>query len=563
MPVVENSSRVKGNESVGRSPGAQSSVVAPSKAGRGSNAPTEGTNQALKNLLLQRQSCEEHRHIRLPRDAVKHQPQGIHSPSLGISLRKDGAKPSTSGSCSRGRNKSPQRQKESEKENLMQPSKRRANLKKPHPYSPESVREFMYRKKEERKRKLLKEKKSLAQAAEMKNKRLQELYRRQKEVIGKKLCPDEMHKSLGKTGSAKRNPQCELEQEQTSGGVLERSFMAWVDETSFPLSPEDHRGRYSDIKGILESHFLSSHCRHLSRFFFFNRNQLLETAQSPEKGEASGPPAPLESEHWFLSPLKREDLRDCSPPALHSPPLNFSVPQKDAKPSSKYPPFGLSPQRSKQDQVRAIHSLSRELAEKIDVARKRLSAASWAKASADKQSTETALDLHSDPPSAPEPETSRDRQERTMTAQMPLDTPDPEVLCVTSTRECRGLGRIGLLGSTEGAAALGTQREMPTPVPGGNAEREELPWITHSAGQSHLSPAGELTNTLRVHESQVTPVGGSQLRLVDPELLRSVDPCPSGGSRARWVPGRAAMTLSRHRRAPQPRARSGTERAPG
>ncbi|KAF2982318.1 hypothetical protein EK904_004925 [Melospiza melodia maxima] len=459
MPVMENSSRVEGNEPVGRSPGAQSAVVAPSKAGKGSNAPTEGTNQALRNLPLQGQFCEEHRHIRVPREAVKHQPQGIHSPPPGLSLRKDGAKPSTSGSCSRGNSASPQRQKESEKENLEQPSKTRANLKKPHPYSPESVREFMYRKKAERKRKLLKEKKARAQAEEMKKKRLQELYRRQKEAIGRKSCPDEMHKPLGKMGSAKGNPQSELEQRQSSGGELERSFMAWVDETSSPLLPEDHRGR----------------------------NQLLETAQSPKKGEVSGPAAPLESECWFLSPLKCEDLRDCSPPALHSPPLSFSVPQKDAKPSSKDSSFGLSPQRSKQDQVRAIHSLSRELAEKIDVARKRLSAASWAKASADKQSAETALGLHSDPPSAPEPEASRDRQERTMTAAMPLDR-DPEVLCETSHRECHGLGRTGL---------LGTQGEMPAPLPGGNAEREELLWITLSAGQSHLSSAGELSNTLQ------------------------------------------------------------------
>lgn len=51
-----------------------------------------------------------------------------------------------------------------------------------------------------------------------------------------------------------------------------------------------------------------------------------------------------------------------------------------------------------------------------------------------------------------------------------------------------------------------------------------------------------------------------------------VDPGPGGsrpgGSRLRWIPasvdsGRAAMTLSRHRRAPQPRARSGMEGAPG
>ncbi|XP_033374377.1 coiled-coil domain-containing protein 187 isoform X5 [Parus major] len=507
MPVMEISSRMKGNEPVGESPGAHRAVVAPSKAERGKNAPTEGTNQALRKLLLQSQACEEHRHIRLPRNAVKHQSQGIHSPPPALSLMKDGAKPSTSGSCSRGKSASPQRPKGSEKENLKQPSKRRVNLKKPHPYSPESVQEFMHQKKAERKKKLLEDKKSLAQAVEMRKKRLQEVYRKQKEAIGKKSCPDEMHKPIRKTCSAKGNPQCEFEQEQTSGGVLEKSFMAWVDETSSLLPPEDHRSRYSDIKGILESLFLSSHCRHLSLgFFFFNRNELLETAQSPKKGEALGPPTPLESKFWFLSPQKYEDLRDCSPSSLHSPPLSFSVPQKEAKPFPKDSSFGLSPHRSTQDRVRAIHSLSRELTEKIDVARKRLSAASWVKASADKQSTETTLDLYSDPPSGPELETSRDRQERTVTAQMLLDSTDPDVLCMTkchtntydvspSDGEGHGLGRIGLVGSTEGD--LHRQKEMPTPLPGRNSEREEMPWITHHAGQSHLSSAGNLSNTLQ------------------------------------------------------------------
>lgn len=205
MPVMGNSSRVKGNEPVGKSPGCQSSVIAPSKAERGSKAPTGNTNQALRNLLLQSQSCEEQA------GAVKHQPLGIHSPSPGWELMNDGAKPSTSGSCSRGKSASPQRQKGSEKINLKQPPKKRVNLKKPHPYSPESIREFMDRKKAERKKKLLEEKKSLMQAEEMRKKRLQEVYRKQKEAVGKKSCPVEVHKPIGKTGSAKGNPQCELE----------------------------------------------------------------------------------------------------------------------------------------------------------------------------------------------------------------------------------------------------------------------------------------------------------------------------------------------------------------
>lgn len=154
--------------------------------------------------------------------------------------------------------------------------------------------------------------------------------------------------------------------------------------------------------------------------------------------------------------------------------------------------------------MRAIHNLSRELEEKIDVARKRLSAASWVKASADK--TETTLDLYSDPPSVPEPETSRDRQERTETAQMLLGSTDADV---TSNRECLGLGRIGLGGSTQGAAALDREKEMPTPLPGGNAEREELPWITHSAGQSHPSSAGDLRYTWQGKSSDMTQQGCS------------------------------------------------------
>ncbi|KAM6047538.1 coiled-coil domain-containing protein 187 [Theristicus caerulescens] len=427
MPAMEKSSREKGNELVGKSPEFKSCVVPPSKpVERGSNAPTKDTKKILRNLQLQSQYHDECRHTRLPKDTVKGKVEvlqpylGIHSPSPGpraitpsafsgekirSSLMKDGAKPSSSGNCSRGKSTSPQRQKGSsspaqkgsEKENLKHPSKRRVNIKKLCPYSPEIVQEFMYRKNEERKKKRLEEKKSLVQAAEMRNKRLQEVYRKQKEVIGKKTYSDQTHKLIRETASAKGSPQCKLEQEQTSGGILERSFIAWVDKTSSTLLSKDHRGR----------------------------NQLLGTVQSPKKRAALASPTPLESECWFLSPLKCEDLRDCSPPALHTPPLSFSLLQTDAKPYSKDSTSGLSPYRSKQDRVKAIHSLSKELAEKIEMATKRLNEASGVKDSADKTSTETTSDLFNESSSVPEPDTSKDEQDRTMTTQMLLDTPDP------------------------------------------------------------------------------------------------------------------------------------------
>ncbi|KAM9256715.1 coiled-coil domain-containing protein 187 [Cariama cristata] len=498
MRAMENSSREKGKEPVGKSPEVKSCVVTPSKPiERGSNASTKDTKQILRNLHLQSQHHDEHRHTRLPKDTAKGKVEvlqrylGINSPSPGpqgitpsafsgaktqSSLMKGGAKPSTSGNCSRGKSTSPQRQKGSsspaqkgsEKENLKHPSKRRINIKKPHPYSPEIVQEFMYRKNEERKKKSLEEKKSLVQATEMRNKRLQEVYRKQKEAIVKKMCSDQMRKLIRETASAKESPQCKPEQEQTSGGILERSFMAWVDKTSSTLLSEDHRGR----------------------------NQLLETVQSPKR-EALASPAPLESDCWFLSPLKCEDLRECSPRALHTLSLSFSLPQKDAKPYSKDLTSGLSLYRSKQDRVKAIHSLSKELAEKIEMATKRLDAASWVKDSADKTPTETTLDVYNESSSVPEPETSKDKQDRTLILQMLLDAPDPDVLHVSSDREFHGLGRISLLSSTEGATAPDRQREILTPLPGGSAVSKKLPWITHSTGQRHLNTGEDMSNAVQ------------------------------------------------------------------
>ncbi|KAM8995400.1 coiled-coil domain-containing protein 187 [Ara ararauna] len=403
----------------------QTTATTPSKA------PTKDTKQILRSLHLQSQCHNEHRHTMLHQDTAKGRVEilqgylGIRSPSPGpqdtalsafsgekicSSAMKGGAKPRTSGNCSRGESASPQRQKgssssaqrESEKENLKHPSKRRVNIKKPHPYSPEMIQEFMYQKKEERKKKSLEEKKSLAQARELRNKRLQEVYRKQREAVGRKTCSDQMQKLMGRTASAKGSPQGKRERKQTTGGIPERSFMAWVDKTSWTLLSEDHRGR----------------------------NQL-KAVQSPKTREASASPAMPESKCWFVSPLKCEDSRDCSPPASHTPPLTF-LPQEDTKPYSKDLTSGLSPYRSKQERVKVIHSLSKELLEKIEMATKRLNAVSWTQDSAGRTSSEKTLELYNKPSSVPEPDTFKEEQNRTMTIQMLLDAPDPDALVVPS-----------------------------------------------------------------------------------------------------------------------------------
>ncbi|XP_061867417.1 coiled-coil domain-containing protein 187 isoform X3 [Colius striatus] len=520
MSVMENSSKEKGNETVGKSPEFKSCMIPPSNPHeRGNKAATKDTTQILRNLHFQSQYHDEHRHTRLPKDNEKgkvevlQQYLGIHSPSSGprgiipsafsgekiqSSLMKDGARPSTSGNSSRGKSISPQRQKgsnspvqeESKKENLKHPSKRRVNIKKSHPYSPESVQEFMDRKKEERKKKSLEEKKSLVQATEMRNKRLQEVYRKQKEAIGKKTCSDQMCKLLGETPSAKESPQCQFEREQSSGRILERSFMAWMDKKACTLSSKDHRG---------------------------SRNKLLETVESPKKREALTPPAPLVSESYLFSPLKFEDLY-CSPPALQMTPFSFSPPQKDVKPYSKDPTPGLSPYRSKQDRVKAIHSLSKELAEKIEMATTRLNAASWVKDSADETLAETTLDLYNESSPVTEPETFKDEQDRTMTIQMLLDAPDPDVLCVSSDR----ISPVG--------------RQKAAHLPGGSATSKDLLWIPHSTGQRHLSTGKDLSNTLQgfpvnkgakvdislLHEKPITSPASPSPRFLTQSLQREL-----------------------------------------
>nr|XP_047907237.1 coiled-coil domain-containing protein 187 [Anser cygnoides]XP_047907247.1 coiled-coil domain-containing protein 187 [Anser cygnoides] len=304
-------------------------------------------------------------------------------------------------------------------------------------------------------------------AIEMRNKRLQEVYRKQREAVGKKTLSDQAHSLVGETAAATQSPRCALKQEQTSGGILARSFMAWADKTSHTLLNKDHR----------------------------DRNQLLKTGQSPKNRETLPSAAPLGSECWFFSPLKREDLRDCSPPALPIPPLSFSLLQKDAKLNSKDSISGLSPYRSKWDRVKAIHNLSKELAEKIEMSTKRLGATSRVKGLADQIPAETTWDLFNKS-SVTEPDTSKDEQDRTMTLQMLLGDPEPAELRVSSDRAFHGLGRIGLVG-TEGATDQASQNKIPTSLSGGSAGGKELPWNTHSIKPRHLSTGEDMSSTLK------------------------------------------------------------------
>lgn len=145
--------------------------------------------------------------------------------------------------------------------------------------------------------------------------------------------------------------------------------------------------------------------------------------------------------------------------------------------------------------MKAIHNLSKELAEKIEMSTKRLGATSRVKGLADQIPAETTWDLLNKS-SVTEPDTSKDEQDRTMTLQMLLGDPDPAELRVSSDRAFHGLGRIGLVG-TEGATDQASQNKIPTSLSGGSAGGKELPWNTHSIKPRHLSTGEDMSSTLK------------------------------------------------------------------
>lgn len=139
----------------------------------------------------------------------------LASPGSGTttsSFQEDKSRSFLNSSYSRGKGTCPQRttgsnwpaQRASEKENLPQPLKKKVNVGRSHPYSPEEVHEFMHRKTAERKKRSLEERESVKQAREARTKRLQEVYRKQREAFARKPGVEESH--AGHRGTARPAP---------------------------------------------------------------------------------------------------------------------------------------------------------------------------------------------------------------------------------------------------------------------------------------------------------------------------------------------------------------------
>ncbi|XP_030391706.1 centrosome-associated protein 350-like isoform X2 [Gopherus evgoodei] len=438
-----------------------------------SNALTRDAKQILRDLHLQNQSCEEYRRTKPQKDTTtgkaedsKPYPE-TNPPSSEISsiTRSDYSRDKTRSSlmkagielrnCHGGKSASLPRskgsnspgQKVSEKESI----KKRVNVGKAHAYSPEEVHEFMHRKVEERKKKNLEEKKSLKQARETRAQRLQELYRKQKEAFAKKSCSGVAQALNRGSIPATQGSWYKLAQEQTMKRSLERNFMEWVHKTSCALLRNEEQGS-SDLHP--------------------------KTTQPPKATETFDFPSSLASESGFLSPLNLKDLAVSPPTAQYLPPQSFFLPVKTAKSdlqaSASEDTSSPPPYRNTQDRVKAIHSLARELGERIEMATERLRGTSGLQDSNDNGEEEH---LPLEPPNwsslRSKPKTPKSEGSRTMNIQTLLGVQSPNGVWISLDR---AQDSTLDLGSPEVAEAQKRKERIQSDTA---AVGEELPWSSN------------------------------------------------------------------------------------
>ncbi|KAM7144522.1 coiled-coil domain-containing protein 187 isoform 2-T2 [Macrochelys suwanniensis] len=484
-PQVEQSSRENGvpggGDHVWTSPPHKSCQTTPGNSIEiASDVLTRDAKQILRDLHLQNQSCEEYRSTKPQKDTTtgkaedpKPYPE-THPSSTEISgitpsdystdktrssLMKAGIEPRN---CSGGKSASLPRskgsnspgQKVSEKENVNQSAKTKVNVGKAHAYSPEEVHEFMHRKVEERKKKNREEKKSLKQARETRAQRLQELYRKQKEAFAKKSCSGVAQTLNRGTVPATQGSQHKLAQEQAMKRSLERNSMEWVHKPSCALLRSEEQGS-SDLHP--------------------------KTTQPPKATETFDFPSSLASESGFLSPLNLKDLAVSPSPVRYLPPQSFLLPLKTAKSglkaSASEDTSSPPPYRNTQDRVKAIHSLARELGERIEMATERLRGTSKLQDSNDNGGEEH---ISLEPPdwssSRSKPKTPKSEGNRTMDIQTLLGVSSANGLWISLDH---AQDSTLYLGSPEGEAHK-RKEQIQALLSDTAAVSEELPWSSNS-----------------------------------------------------------------------------------
>ncbi|XP_019396667.1 PREDICTED: centrosome-associated protein 350-like [Crocodylus porosus] len=362
-------------------------------------------------------------------------------------------------SCSRGKGTSPRgttgsnwpAQRGSEKENLPQPLKKKVNVGRSHPYSPQEVHEFMHRKTVERKKRSLEERESVKQAREARTKRLQEVYRKQREAFARKPGVEESHVGHRGTALPAPRPRSLSSHERRNARSLERTFMEWADTTSHTLLGSEEQG---------------------------SSNLRLETSLATADPLDFSPS--LASERGFLSPLKLQDLELSPSPHQCPPAQSVFLPLQAArcrlKASASEDTSALSPYRNKRERVKAIHALARALGARIEIAADRLKAMSHLADSDDGGLARAALGpLGRSPPCS-----WHKMQEKGLDGRvnplLGLDDPLSNGSWLSPDQEQDGLDWTRRAHSAAGAAAQGWERGTLAPLSDTLAVGKEVPW---------------------------------------------------------------------------------------
>ncbi|XP_029467732.1 coiled-coil domain-containing protein 187 [Rhinatrema bivittatum] len=223
----------------------------------------------------------------------------------------------------------------------------KGNMCKSRSYSVEEVREYMNKKVAERLKKDLEQKRSVQRAMELKKKRLEEVYRKQKDAFPRKRSYKEANlKTEGSKLKSEHNAEDELVRNK------KKTLEAWVQLTSFSLLEGEDKG-----SGKLHP----------------KRSNHITKARD---GLGHSPAPDFEIDRF--SPLKLKDLACCCSLTRYPFSKHYlftrSCPKTDFKLTSPEESLKSSLYKNKQERVQAIQAVAKKLGDRIEEEAKRLSA---------------------------------------------------------------------------------------------------------------------------------------------------------------------------------------------
>ncbi|XP_078496476.1 coiled-coil domain-containing protein 187 [Lissotriton helveticus] len=342
--------------------------------------------------------------------------------------------------------------KQVDKENL-QSTEIKRNASKVRSYSVEEVREYMNRKAAERQRKEIEARKNKKKAIDLKNKRMEELFKKQKDAVPVRQSARE-HVPIKRAAIPEKDllgPKKDQLNVNNCTRSMQNNISEWVELTSQALLKSEG-SESSDLTAKKSQNVLAKD----------RKIELCLPSMLPPDS----------------SPLKLNDLD------LHkySPPKDLTFLKKtDAKAISPERSSQNPLYRSKEDRILAIHAVAKDLQDRIQVEAIRLRLAGGHQDPNDKLVMANELDtLHN---SSLKPDKFQNELNRMLSQNSPLLFPGVECLTASSKHVQEKIGSSGFSSSSKSAhcdigkdGADVQQIRSFTLLPSSNADDQQLSW---------------------------------------------------------------------------------------